>query len=134
MRRLQVTAVLACVWIVFAAASFQASESPLSKLMREMTGDMKKLRTAALSGKTFTKWGKSYDRIHTAKASAESKKGEYFEEYAKTFLAQVERTKTANQPATIKPAYNLLVGTCIHCHEKYCPGPISMLRKLSIPQ
>lgn len=134
MRQLQIVAVLMCTWIVFASASIQPSESPLSKLMREMTGEMKKLRSSTIAGKTFTKWGKSYDRILTAKPSADSKKGEYFEEYAKTFLTQVERTKTANQPATIIPAYNLLVGTCIHCHEKYCPGPISMLRKLTIPQ
>lgn len=134
MRRLQFLAVLACVWIVFTSAKYQVSESALSKLMREMTSDMKKVRAAAISGKSFTKWGKSYDRILTAKPSADSKKGEYFEDYAKTFLAQVERTKTANEQATIIPDYNLLVGTCIHCHEKYCPGPITMLRKLTIPQ
>lgn len=134
MRRLQFIAVLTCAWIVFVSASFQQSESPLSKLMREMSSDMKKLRISAIKGKTYSKWGKTYDRILTAKPSADSKKGQYFEEYAKAFLAQVERTKAANQPENIKPAYNLLVGTCIHCHEKYCPGPISMLRKFTIPQ
>lgn len=133
MRIIQVFAFLACICIVFSSSTFQASESPLSKLMREMAGDMKKLRAATLEGKMYSKWGKSYEKITTAKPSADSKKGEHFQEYASVFLTQVERTKQATTPESLKPAYNLLVQSCIRCHETYCPGPITMLKKLSIP-
>ena len=132
MRYLTILAFLACIWIVLSSSTFQASESPLSKLMREMSSDMKKLKASTVEGKVYTKWGKSYDKIKTAKPSADSKKGEHFEEYANVFLAQVERTKQAKTIETLKPAYNILVQSCIRCHETYCPGPITMLKKLAI--
>jgi hypothetical protein len=133
MRIITVFALITCIVIVLSSSTFQASESPLSKLMREMAGDMKKLRASTIEGKVYTKWGKSYDKINTAKPSADSKKGEHFEEYSTVFLNQVERTKQAKTATEIKPAYNLLVQSCIRCHETYCPGPITMLKKLAIP-
>lgn len=122
-----------CVVGILTSASIGKSESELSKLMRTMANDMKAFRVQVQQGKLYTKWGKKYDRILTATPSAASKKGEHFNEYSQMFLKQVERTKAVKTPDLLKPEYNALVQTCIHCHESYCPGPITMLKKLKLP-
>lgn len=108
------------------------SESELSKLMRTMANDMKRIRVKVQKGEKIPVFYKKYHRINTAKPSVESKKGEHYAEYASVFLAQLDRFGKA-EPAGIKAEYNNLVKTCIRCHETYCPGPISMLKKLQLP-
>lgn len=97
-----------------------------------MANDMKRMREKVQQGEKIPVFYKKYNRILTAKPSSEAKKGEHYTEYANSFLAQTERfgKSTAEER---KIEYNNLVKTCIRCHESYCPGPISMLRKLQLP-
>ena len=108
------------------------SESELSKLMRTMANDMKRIRVKVQNGEKIPMFYKKYHRINTAKPSVESKKGDRYPEYATVFLTQLDRFGKA-EPAGLKTEYNNLVKTCIRCHETYCPGPISMLKKLQLP-
>jgi len=114
-------------------SGFHPMESPLSALMREMGDDMKKLKVTIQQGEKIPKFHKRYQKIHTAKPSADAKKGERFTDYANVFLAQCERTYSAPKEQLVIE-YNNLIQTCIHCHESYCPGPLSMLKKLKLPQ
>lgn len=123
--------VLSLIMGQIAWSGFRA-ESELSKLMRTMANDMKRVRVKVLNGDKIPAFYKKYDRILTAKPSVESKKGEHYPEYANVFLAQVDRFSKADKSIQ-KLEYNNLVKTCIRCHETYCPGPISMLKKLQIP-
>ncbi len=124
---------IAIVSMCFISASaVKQTQSPLSKLMKTMAADMKKARVSVLEGKKPKNFGKHYDRIQTAAPSSEAKKGEHFQEYATSFLTQMDRMKQAS-PETAKAEFNALSKTCIRCHESYCPGPISMLRKLQVP-
>jgi cytochrome c556 len=116
--------------IVF-SAHFK-SDSPLTKLMRTMSADMKKARVEIIAGKKISNFGKNYTKINSAKPSSESKKGDQFKEFASTFLVQMDRFKNASSESA-KMEFNALAKTCVHCHETYCPGPITMLRKLQIP-
>ena len=116
--------------IVFSA--HHKTDSPLTKLMRTMTADMKKARVEIIAGKKISNFGKQYSKINTAKPSSESKKGEQFTEFASAFLVQMDRFKNAPSERA-KMEFNALAKTCVHCHETYCPGPITMLRKLQIP-
>ena len=108
------------------------SESELSKLMRTMANDMKRVRVKVQKGEKIPMFYKKYHRINTAKPSVESKKGERYPEYANAFLIQLDRFGKAEK-VDQKSEYNNLVKTCIRCHETYCPGPISMLKKLQLP-
>jgi cytochrome c556 len=119
-------------FVFIATSAIKQSESPLSKLMKTMAADMKKARLDIVKNKKPKGFGKQYDRIKTAAPSSEAKKGEHFQEYAIGFLTQLERMK-ASSPETAKTEYNALAKTCVRCHETYCPGPISMLRKLHVP-
>jgi len=133
-RSIGLACVMALFAIVFGSSTYQASESELSKLMRVMANDMKKMKPLIASSKHLKKWGKDYASIKTAKPSADSKKGEHFDEYANAFLTRVAKMQAVDNNVELIPQYNLLVQSCIRCHETYCPGPISMLRKLKLPE
>ncbi len=123
-------AIVCMLSIVFSA--HYKTDSQLTKLMRTMASDMKKARVEIITGKKISNFGKQYTKINSAKPSSESKKGEQFPEYAKTFLVQMDRFKNAPSES-VKVEFNALAKTCVRCHETYCPGPITMLRKLQIP-
>lgn len=129
--RLRIVVSLAFLGVMLCSLSSFRSESELSKLMRTMVADMKKLRVKVQQNEKIPHFYKRYSRIYTAKPSADSKKGERFDEYAKVFLTQCERFAQA-APEQQKAEYNNLVKTCIHCHESYCPGPLTMLKKMQL--
>ena len=123
-------AIVCMLSIVFSA--HYKTDSQLTKLMRTMAADMKKVRVEIIAGKKISNFGKQYTKINTAQPSSESKKGELFPEFSRAFLVQLDRFKNAPSESA-KIEFNALAKTCVHCHETYCPGPITMLRKLQIP-
>ena len=122
---------IACMLSIVFSAHYK-TDSQLTKLMRTMAADMKKARVEILAGKKINNFGKQYTKINSAQPSSESKKGEQFPEFAKAFLVQMDRFKNAPSES-LKVEFNALAKTCVRCHETYCPGPITMLRKLQIP-
>lgn len=99
--------------------------------MRTMTSDAKKLREKVQKGDKIPMFYKKYKRIYAAGASTENKKGVEFDALATAFLTNCERLYQADSAGKIT-AYNAMVTACIRCHEKYCPGPLSMLKRMVI--
>jgi hypothetical protein len=97
-----------------------------------MANDSKLTRASIIEGKNIPAYQRKYKKIITAKASADSKKGEHYNEYAQLFLKQYDRFYSS-EIANRKTEFNNLVSTCIRCHETYCPGPLTMLKKMKIP-
>jgi len=125
-----ITAILLC-GIVVLCNSFLI-ESDLSKLMRTMTSDAKKLRDKLQKGDKIPMFYKKYKRIYTASPSSDNKKGDEFDALATAFLTNCERLHSSDDENR-KLAYNAMVTACIRCHEKYCPGPLSMLKRMILP-
>jgi len=133
-RNMQLRAIILflCIAVLIVFSGFSSGESQLSKLMLEMKSDMLRIKENVKAGKPVGKYNKKkYAKIYTAKVSSESKKGEHFEEHATAFLVQCERTSQASGDQ-VKIEYNNLVTACIRCHEAYCPGPLSMLKKMKV--
>jgi hypothetical protein len=122
---------IVCMLSIVFSAHYKA-DSPLTKLMRTMAADMKKARVEIIARKKISNFGKQYFKINTAKPSSDSKKGVQFSEFATAFLVQMDRFKNAPSES-VKLEFNALAKSCVHCHETYCPGPITMLRKLQLP-
>ena len=121
---------MAC--IVLSGFVSMRSESELSILMRKMTEDIRKVRRKVETGKKIPEFYKNYTQLYSAEASTSSKKGDQFSGYAEAFLKQCSRLKEASADQR-KNEYNELVTRCIRCHETYCPGPLTMLKKLKLP-
>jgi hypothetical protein len=118
--------------VVFQGFISMRSESQLSILMRKMTDDIRKVRRKVEMGKKIPEFYKSYTQLYSAEASTTSKKGDQFAGYAEAFLKQCSRLKESAADQR-KSEYNELVTRCIRCHETYCPGPLTMLKKLKLP-
>jgi cytochrome c553 len=120
---------LSVFWVINSNLHFKESE--LSRLMRNMNADAKVVRLKIISGEKISKFNKKYSKIFKAKASADSKKGEHFEEYAQLFLKQTERLYLS-ELSEQKLEFNNWISTCVRCHETYCPGPLSSIKKMKI--
>lgn len=118
-------------WIINSNFNVNSSESQLSKLMRTMSNDVKSTRVKIIAGEKILPYQKKYKKLITAKASADSKKGEHYEEYAQLFLVQYDRFYSCEK-STQKKEFNNLISTCVRCHETYCPGPLTMIKKMKI--
>lgn len=116
-------------WV--ANSNLSVSESQLSKLMRFMANDFKSIKAKINTNEKLPEYQKKYKKLISAKASADSKKGEHYIEYAELFLKQYDRFYSSEK-AIQKREFNNLVSTCIRCHETYCPGPLTMIKKLKI--
>lgn len=106
-------------------------DSDLSKLMRTMTADTKKMREIVQRGDKIPMFYKKYKRIYSAAPSSDTKKGGEFDEFATAFLTTCERLQRSDE-GNRKISYNAMITACIRCHEKYCPGPISMLKRMAL--
>jgi hypothetical protein len=123
-----------CVLVVFTSLRLPQEDSEMTLLMRKMADEMKNVKASTLSDKFYTDWVVDYKLITVAAPSTEAKKGPKFDEYSKIFLAQVDRFRSNKEVSLIRPQYNLLISGCIQCHETFCPGPLSMLKKLKVPE
>ncbi|MCB0820521.1 MAG: hypothetical protein KDC13_07850 [Bacteroidetes bacterium] len=128
------SALLSCLWVVLASAKQPLEDSELTLLMRSMADEMKKVKSVVLTDKFYDKWEVDYKHMLVATPSTEAKKGPKFNDFAKAFLTQLSRTQENKDVSQIRPQFNLLVNSCIHCHESFCPGPLSMLKKLRVPE
>jgi hypothetical protein len=125
---------IASLSVVFSSLRLPQEDSELTLLMRKMTEEMKKVKTLSLSDQFYADWSVDYKQINLAAPSTEAKKGPKFDEFSRVFLTQMDRFQKNREVSQIRPQYNLLVSTCIQCHETFCPGPLSMLKKLKVPE
>jgi cytochrome c556 len=135
--RFVLVSLLSLVFILssFIPAKLDKNES-LSELMDRITKDTKELRRSIESGKGLKKakkYGISYTNIHTAIASDAGKKGEHFDGYATSFLKESERLRLADE-INLKTQFNAVISSCINCHSTYCPGPLTMLKRMKLPE
>lgn len=124
--------------VLMATSSFKTKQAEdLSALMDRITKETKLLKKQIDSGKTngkiFRNYGDDYQTILTANPSDPSKKGEQFNDFALSFLKETERLRTSKEDG-IKKQYNAVITACINCHSTYCPGPITMLKKMKVAE
>ena len=97
-------------------------DSELALLMREMYDDGMKTKQQLLEGKQPEVHVK-YKQIHTAKKTETLKvDATSFSSYASAYEAAMDSfiaTDASNKVA----AYQLMVNSCMNCHQIVCPGP-----------
>jgi len=108
--------------------------SELAKLMRQMQEYTKDARKAVLKKGAPAPYPKAFDAIYTAKITPGTHKSEYYDSFADIYIAGVKNyaAATASDPDRIA-TYNNMVSGCIACHSQHCPGPVPMIKKLTIP-
>jgi hypothetical protein len=119
--------------IIFPAFKTESYKpSPLAKLMVQMNQEMRDYRQRVIDSKEIPDLEKRWKKMVTAEPTDASVKGEKFNAFATVFFERCVDLKKA-PAAERKTAFNNLVSNCVTCHESFCPGPISMIKRLHIP-
>jgi len=110
--------------------SFSA-ESPMAKLMRQMLNYLKVEQQLVSSGKPRQDYPTLFGKIKNAKTTAGKKLSAEHAEYEAAFFSNLEMYYKADD-AQRKEKFNLLISTCVQCHEHECPGPISTINSYRV--
>lgn len=105
--------------------------SELAILMREMKEHSLKLKAEISSGKVESLYPGKFNNIFTATPTDSAVKGQLFNALSQTYLnALMEIYHSPDSNLVFN--YNRMINTCIGCHKNFCPGPIRILKKLSL--
>ena len=104
-------------------------DSELALLMRFMYDDMDRIKSELKAGKhpriTFPA-----SELFTAEPTDENQVSSYdYELLGKSFLAAVKQFQESDY-SQLSEHYEVLVESCMSCHQYSCPGPMRRIRNL----
>jgi PBP1b-binding outer membrane lipoprotein LpoB len=106
--------------------------SELATLMRKMDSELQTVKQSLVNDEaideniTF-----EYATILTATPTETDMKGESFDGFATAYLQQLDKFKKSAKEKKVEN-FNLLINSCLSCHENTCPGPKGKIRELLI--
>ncbi len=103
--------------------------SELAKLMRYMYDETARIKPLIASSKRIGSFPKKFASVHTATPTDPAEHNETFKIFADNYL-------NATQTLYAKPStasYNLVVQSCLNCHQTHCLGPLSRIKALMLP-
>lgn len=100
----------------------------MAKLMREMLKFIKEEKGRIETGKEPHPFPKHFEKIKTAKLTAGKRPAKDHEQYLASFLEKLNAYYKAKEVSERKQSLNVLINTCITCHEEECPGPIQTIK------
>lgn len=105
--------------------------SELADLMRVMHDELKDARKFVADSSSIpdSVWTDFAHMVTAESTDGMIKDQDHFNGYAQLFLNRVSELK--ENPDVEK--YNAVVDNCVACHQQYCQGPISKIKKLSLP-
>lgn len=115
-------------WI--AISSFSSNNpSEMSKLMKQMLQFIQTEKTNVTEGKPAQPFPSQFAKIETAKLTKGKKPSTDHSKYLQGFQAGLITYYKNVQTADRKEKFNLLVNSCITCHQRECPGPVMVIEK-----
>ncbi|TVR82109.1 MAG: hypothetical protein EA412_01985 [Chitinophagaceae bacterium] len=105
--------------------------SQMAALMHAMEADLKKMK-ATLKAGDVPEFPVSWEGIFHAELTNPSQGDDLFYEKSEQFIdLTIESVEKMKKGSEFNPElYNLIVASCIDCHQSYCPGPIRRIEKL----
>jgi|688.fasta_scaffold728179_2 hypothetical protein len=117
---------------LFAFLSISASyekPSQMAKLMTKMLDYVKAEKVRIEKSEPQLPFPKSFKKVSTAKVTKTKDLPAEHQQYSEKFLRDLNVYYTSSNPEERKSNFNLLVKSCISCHEQECPGPIVVIKK-----
>lgn len=106
-------------------------DSELALLMREMWNDSDLMKKSILEGEIPQDFREKFINIHSAIPTDPDVKTADFKIMGDALVKSMGKIQDAEQKDLITN-YNLMVTSCIACHQVHCPGPIVKIKKLEI--
>ena len=113
------------------AQKYPNDDAPLALLMREMFLDLEQIKDAVEKGEAIRSYVESHRQLLEATPTNPGVKTPVFELMGEAYLESLSILEQS-PPELIKANYQMLVTTCVGCHQQYCPGPIKRIRLLEI--
>lgn len=107
-------------------------DSELALLMRSLFDKTKSIKQGLKNGSDInvSEYINDIERIHNAIPTDEDVKTPEFTAYTKSMISTAQQFELEENNKM--EAFNDLVSSCINCHQSFCPGPISKIKKLKI--
>lgn len=109
--------------------------SEMALLMEQMYEDLAKTKVQILENQEIGGFPDKYNKIHTAKMSADFDRNEEFNRFANLYLQNLKILHESSPEDIHRPElFNNVVNSCITCHksDSGCIGPVSRIGKLGI--
>lgn len=112
-------------------SKFPNERSELALYMRNLYNDLKANKKGVANGKEPLKieWALKYANLKTAKPTDSKDSGPVFEAFADKFLLDLGAFQNS-EPGQRTEIYNGMIESCLSCHQEYCMGPMTSIRKL----
>ena len=115
-------------------ASIMYEPKPLANLMLRMHGDALAWKGAIELGEFSAKFPVGYYGIFTVEATDSSIRTDIFAEKANRYLQSVEALCLVSEPTQHLEKFNLMIVSCLDCHQIFCQGPIDKIKKLYLDE
>lgn len=113
------------------AQKYPNKDSELALLMREMWNDSDLMKKSVLKGEIPEDFREKFVNIHSAIPTDPDVKTADFKVMGDALVESMTRIQKAEEGDLITN-YNLMITSCIACHQVHCPGPIVRIKKLEI--
>ncbi len=105
--------------------------SEMTLLMEEMYQKNEQIKQQIIAMDTLGVFPEKFLEIHTATLTDSSDRTANFNAFSKGFI--LNHQEIFNLPLKEqKEQFNIMVNSCVACHETTCVGPISKIKKLLI--
>jgi len=117
--------------LFLSSSSFAQNEdkSELAKLMVKMLQYVKAEKTQIEKGKKPQPFPDAFVKIYTATPTAGKKLLDNHTQLSDNFIELLESYYCKKTIAERKATFNLVVQSCLTCHQRACPGPIPAIEK-----
>lgn len=115
-------------------ASIMYEPKPLANLMLRMHGDALAWKGAIELGEFSSEFPIDYHGIYTVEATDSKVRTDVFAEKADSYLQSVEALCLVSNPTQHLEKFNLMIVSCVECHEIFCQGPIDKIKKLYLDE
>ena len=109
-------------------------DSELAVLMREMRDDLRNARDHLLREDSPASLLATHSKIRCSWPTDPNVRNAKFDRMAVSYLLAIEDLDRETTIADKKMAYGRALNACVTCHQNTCPGPISAIRALELPQ
>lgn len=106
-------------------------DAPLALLMREVFLDMEEIKLSVEQGEKIKSYLKKHKEILEADPTNPAVKTATFELMGNAYLESLKRLEESPK-AQLSENYQVLISSCLGCHQQYCPGPIKRIQLLNL--
>ena len=110
-----------------------AQVSEMTSLMLMFHAYQEKVKQEILEGKDLSPFPLTqFEKIFQAEMTKNQAKDDFFLQHAEELIKELKTLSLLEDGESQKEQYNVVVNSCVACHQVKCTGPITKIEKLFI--